>query len=610
MNKEELKIAVSELKPLTVKFKKDLKEALYQLFPDYETKEAACLFYLDLTEPPKCRVCGNRNPFYPLARSVIKAHIGGWNDVCSHACSGIKNKETCLEKYGTEHHLSKGSSSNSMQKQAETNEKKYGKKHVLQVKEINDKMQQGIREKHNGFHFMQSGSNSGVPEKIRTKTMIDYGDVHDYYFQTEEFKEKTKQTYLQKYGTDHHTRVPEVREKIRAACQEKYGVDNPWKNPEIIEQMQKDRYQKLSETHSSEITRRFYANILETDDATALQYELILMKENNIENSLIGVSRHLEVPLSHINSILAKNSFLKDYINYDTRWSSYPERDLISIFENMGINVKRNDRTLVFPKELDCVFPDHKVAIEINGIYYHSEIRGGKDSKYHLEKTNRCNEQGYKLFHFTDVQLEEKKDIAVSMIKNSLGLSSKKIYARETELKILEMSDCKEFFDRNHIDGNARAKFAIGLFHENELVMCISFDDPRNGHDKGYDYEVVRMTTKLDVNVVGGFQKIWKHFIQEYDPSSVMSYQDRRYGGIASKAYESVMKLERITDPSWEVVNIKTGELFHRLWFSSNRMRELFGTKYDENATTKENLIKNGFDYLWNCGNYVWTYRK
>lgn len=610
MYQEELKKAVSSLKPLTVKFKKDLKEALAILYPDYDTKEAACLFYLDLIEPPRCRVCGDRTPFYPLARAVIKANIGGWNDVCSHACSGIKNKETSMEKYGVAHHLKKESTSNSMQKKANTNLERYGKPHVLQVKSINDKMQENIRKKNGGYHFMQKESGSGAQEKIRTAVKIEFGDTYDHYFQTDDCKEKIKHTYNERFGTDHHTRVPEIRQKIEETWIRKYGVNNPWKNPEIIDQMQKDRYQKLSEIHPNEIARRFYTNLIEIDDATALQFELQEIEQKAVENSLIGVSRHTGIPLSHINSILANNPFLKSYINYDTRMSSFPERDLTSIFEQEGILVIRNDRKIIFPKELDCVFPEQKVAIEINGIYYHSEIRGGKNSSYHLDKTKGCNNQGYKLFHFTDIQLDTKKDIILSMMRNSLGKTRTKIYARRTEIRMVSRDDYMNFFNSNHIDGNARSKFAIGLFHENELVMCISFDKPRNGHDKGYEYEIIRMATKLDMNVVGGFQKIWSYFIKTYNPISVMSYQDRRYGGFPSNAYRSVMTLERITEPSWEVVNIKTGEVFHRLWFSSNRMKNLFAENYDDTKTTKENLVKNGFDYIWNCGNYVWSYKK
>jgi len=608
MNHEELKEAVSSLKPLTVKFKKDLKESLSNLYPDYDTKEAACLFYLDLTEPPKCRVCGNRTPFYPLARATIKANIGGWNDVCSHACSGIKNKETSMEKYGATHHLKKESTSNSMQKQADTNIEKYGKAHVLQVKSINDKMQEDIRERNNGFHFMQKESGSGVQEKIQATNRENHGK--NSYFQTEEFKEISRASNLASHGYEYPSQNPEIRKKAVNTWMQNHGVDNPWKSRAVINSMAIARFEKEAKTNPNEIARRFYQNAIDHGDVIALAFELDQMIESGVENSLIGVTTYTGIPLSHINNILIKNPNLRDKINFDTRWSSFPERDLVLIFENLGIKTIKNDRKLVYPKEIDCYFPDQKVAIEINGVYYHSEYRGGKDSKYHVSKTDLCNTQGIKLFHFTDVQLELKKPIIVSMIKNALGITEKKIFARKTDLKILTGKDCIGFFNENHIDGNAESDFAIGLYLEDEMVMCMSIDRPRLGHATDHEFEIVRLASKLNTNVIGGFEKIWNHFIQEYDPPTVMSYQDRRYGGFESKAYSSVMKMIRKSDPAWEGINIKTGEIKHRLWFTTNRLKEMFPESYDEQLTIKENMINHGYDRIWNCGQYVWSYTK
>lgn len=412
MNIEDIKKEVSDLKPLTVKFKKHIVAALENLYPGVDTKEAACLLYLGLDSQPSCRVCGQKTPFYPLSKAVIKAHIGGWNDVCSHKCSTIKNKETSLKKYGVEHHLKSGSSSDALEKQKMTNRTRYGVEHVLQNKDINQKMQDRIR-------------------------------VH----------------------------------------RQKFDVS-----------------------------------------------------------------------------------------------------------------------------EIDIFFPEHKVGVEVNGVYYHSEYRGGKDSKYHLNKTIDCVSKGIKLFHFTDVQLDTKKDIIISMIKHAIGKTENKIYARKTRIVQLQKGQFEWFFEENHIDGNATAKFAIGLYHGDDLVMCMSMGHPRNGHDKRYEFEIIRLATKLNTHVVGGFQKIWNYLIKEHSPSSIMSYQDRRYGGMMSSAYSSVMKLERITDPSWEGINIKSGEVRHRLWFTSNRLKEKFPETYDETKTVKQNMIDHGYDRIWNCGQYVWVW--
>jgi hypothetical protein len=607
MNIEDIKKEVSDLKPLTVKFKKHIVAALEMLYPGVDTKEAACLLYLGLDSQPSCRVCGQKTPFYPLSKAVIKAHIGGWNDVCSHKCSTIKNKETSLKKYGVEHHLKSGSSSDALEKQKMTNRTRYGVEHVLQNKDINQKMQDRIREENSGFHYMNPQSESGVPEKIKHTTRMIYGEV-DHFFQTEECKRKSVETNLMKTGYMYPSQSPEIRRKTIETWLLKHGVENVFQSRQIIDECAKTRYRRESERHENENARRFYTNVIEYGDVFALGYEIDQMQENGLDTSLIGIYRHTGIPISHIKSIALKSDDVSEKINRDTRMSSYPERNLSNTFQSIGVIVSKNDRSVIHPKEIDIFFPDHKVGVEVNGVYYHSEYRGGKDSKYHLNKTIDCVSKGIKLFHFTDVQLDTKKDIIISMIKHAIGKTETKVHARKTRVVQLQKGQFEWFFEENHIDGNATAKFAIGLYHGDDLVMCMSMGYPRNGHDKRYEFEIIRLATKLNTHVVGGFQKIWNYLIKEHSPSSIMSYQDRRYGGMMSSAYSSVMKLERITDPSWEGINIKSGEVRHRLWFTSNRLKEKFPETYDETKTVKQNMIDHGYDRIWNCGQYVWSW--
>ena len=61
-------------------------------------------------------------------------------------------------------------------------------------------------------------------------------------------------------------------------------------------------------------------------------------------------------------------------------------------------NVIEYDRTLIKPYELDIVIPDIHLAIEFNGVYYHS-IEAGTPLGYHLMKTKMCEAKNYRLIH-------------------------------------------------------------------------------------------------------------------------------------------------------------------------------------------------------------------
>ena len=64
-----------------------------------------------------------------------------------------------------------------------------------------------------------------------------------------------------------------------------------------------------------------------------------------------------------------------------------------------------NDRELIAPYELDIVIPELHLAIEFNGIYWHSCFY--KDENYHLMKTELCESKGYRLIHIFEDEWNE-----------------------------------------------------------------------------------------------------------------------------------------------------------------------------------------------------------
>lgn len=60
--------------------------------------------------------------------------------------------------------------------------------------------------------------------------------------------------------------------------------------------------------------------------------------------------------------------------------------------------ISLNDRHLLDGKELDIVLPDHKLAIEFDGLYWHNE--NVVSPYYHLKKTEECAEKGYQLITY------------------------------------------------------------------------------------------------------------------------------------------------------------------------------------------------------------------
>lgn len=120
---------------------------------------------------------------------------------------------------------------------------------------------------------------------------------------------------------------------------------------------------------------------------------------------------------------------------------SKEETELKDFLNSLDIKIIENDRMILEGKELDIFIPSHNIAIEYNGLYWHSEQY--IDKNYHLNKTEACEAKGIQLIHIFEDEWLYKQDIVKSRLKNILGLTQNKIWARKCEIKIVDTKDSK-----------------------------------------------------------------------------------------------------------------------------------------------------------------------
>jgi len=274
-----------------------------------------------------------------------------------------------------------------------------------------------------------------------------------------------------------------------------------------------------------------------------------------------------------------------------------PEIELNQWFNDLGIDILTKDRTVLKKKELDIYIPSHKLAIEFNGLYWHSEKY--VDSDYHLNKTELCEKQSIQLIHIFEDEWMYKQDIVKSRIKNLLGLSDNKIYGRKCIIKEVSPKESKEFLHNNHIQGNVNSKIKLGLYYNNELVSIMTFGGLRKSMgsvNTDDHYELLRFCNKLNTNVIGGADKLLKYFINNYKPKQITSYADRRWsiGGL----YEKLgFKFIYDSKPSyWYIKGL------NREYRFKYRKDMLVKEGFDKNKTEHEIMLERGIYRIYDCG--------
>lgn len=275
------------------------------------------------------------------------------------------------------------------------------------------------------------------------------------------------------------------------------------------------------------------------------------------------------------------------------------EDKICNFINSLNIKVEKHNRTIIKPNEIDIFLPEKKIGIEYDGLIWHSE-KYKIDSQYHLNKTNKCNEQGVRLIHIFEDEFLEKENIVRSMLSNILGVTKNKIFARKCEIKEVPSKEANIFFSENHIQGKCRAKVYLGLYYNNELVSMMSFNNPRQMKKYNSDYdntwELIRFCNKLDTSVIGGASKLLKSFIVKINPSKIITYADKRWSN--GNLYEKLgFTHTHDSKPNYFYV---IGQ--HRENRFKYRKGELVKKGFSSDKSEHEIMLENKIYRIYDCG--------
>lgn len=198
---------------------------------------------------------------------------------------------------------------------------------------------------------------------------------------------------------------------------------------------------------------------------------------------------------------------------------SKPETELFEFVKSLVPDAEQSCRTLIAPQEIDIIVPSRKLAIEFNGLYWHSEQY--RDKKYHIGKRKAVEAAGYRLISVREDLWRDRNEQVKSIIRNVLGLNAETVYARKCEIAEVSSEVAKHFMLENHVQGFRGATYHYALEHAGTAVAVMSVT-----HWKGKnEWEMVRYATTG--NVVGGLSKLWKHVTRTHCVECAYSYVDR-----------------------------------------------------------------------------------
>jgi very-short-patch-repair endonuclease len=405
---------------------------------------------------------------------------------------------------------------------------------------------------------------------------------------------------------------PKYREKAKKTLQEKHGenVTNPGQIKSHRENMKANNPMFLQENVDKIVAtiqkkygaaKRNASHILIPDNICK-----ILTDKQKFADCIKGKTAFQISQETGLNTTTilrhAKDHQLLDIMIYNPR--SVMEEDMKCWLDRVNICYKHDDRKTLNGYELDFLFPEIGVAIELNGIWHHSELGGDKDKKYHSRKFKECENKGIQLLQIWQDEYWKSKKIVQSKILYLAGMHINKIYARKCKIGWLNDNDLeREFLNINHIQGFADyRKFSAAAWHNDKLVGVMSF-----AFQNKY-WEIVRFATDISVNIPGLFSRLLRFVIDSGKvQDKIVSFSDNRISN--GKLYSVTgFTLEETITPAYQYTNdYVTRE--NRQGFMKSKLITRFGLDpdYVKNSTEWQIVQELGYDRLWDAGKKKWV---
>lgn len=276
--------------------------------------------------------------------------------------------------------------------------------------------------------------------------------------------------------------------------------------------------------------------------------------------------------------------------------SSVGEQEVADFLLSLGVTVIQHDRTVITPLELDMYLPDQGIAVEYNGLYWHSDVHRDKNS--HRNKWKACSDKDIQLVTVWEDDWQNRRAVVESMLLSKLELDSRKtVFARKTTPVEIPFKEYKEFCVANHIQGEVQATVYLGLMYKGSLVAVSGWK--RIGES---EFELVRYCTSH--RVVGGMGKLIKSLRVLTEVKRIVTFSDNEVS--TGKSY-ATLGFTRDGDVRPDYKYVVRGERVHKFNYRKSRFRDDPELQFEDGLSESQLATLNGLTRVWDCGKVKWV---
>jgi hypothetical protein len=277
------------------------------------------------------------------------------------------------------------------------------------------------------------------------------------------------------------------------------------------------------------------------------------------------------------------------------------QRDISKYLDTLGVEYSSNERNIIPNQELDIYSPKYNIAIEYNGLYWHSynALETSNQRLKHQSKSLNCAAKGIKLYQIYDYEWKKKQKIVKSIISNALS-RSQRVDARKLAIREIDDKTSSSFFEHNHLYGHRPAKYTIALLMDDTILAAMSF----NKHKEGY--EIIRFAYRCNYTIRGGASRLLAFFRRSHT-GTIYTYADLRFS--TGNVY-NVLGFSKIktTEPGYFYYRQHGSNysILSRQQCQKHKLKKKLLKSYDQTLSESQNMFNNYYRRVWNAGNFLY----
>lgn len=288
--------------------------------------------------------------------------------------------------------------------------------------------------------------------------------------------------------------------------------------------------------------------------------------------------------------------------------ASRGEREVAEVLELLGLDVQRNVRGII-PGELDMYIPSLKIAVEFNGLYWHSDaVR--PDENYHAKKHQACMDKGIALYNVWEDDWSNRRELVIRFLAQRLkasaalskvlpdlpGYWSEKIAARHTSARMVPLEDAQKFLDTHHLKGSTAGVYYLGLYDVQERLRAVLVLS-KVGLAGGFHLD--RYATAG--TVYGGLGELLSFAEKSFPVLRLVASADVELHEDALYENNGFM-LDKVLDPDYSY--FARSERVHKSHYPLSRFKKDEDLLWEDGLGEYEVAKLNGIHRIWDSGKY------